>query len=126
MSTIARYLETMLCTVYRNARALSRGAVRGSGGPITRAQAAGNEITLATTNAVRQLQQNPELGEWRVRAVLLQLGSPRTCGRILAKNRALYGLCKPTRSLRSKKAMPFKAAQRHQYWSIDIRYISRD
>ena len=51
-------------------------------------------------NEVRKLQENPELGEFRVHAALLQLGiklSPRTCGRILALNRSLYGLDKPTK-----------------------------
>ena len=46
-------------------------------------------------NAVRKLQQNPELGEFRIHAALDQVGiklSPRTCGRILSRNRKLYGL----------------------------------
>ena len=45
--------------------------------------------------AVRKLQENPELGEFRVHAALAQIGihlSPRTCGRILALN----GLEKPS------------------------------
>jgi hypothetical protein len=53
-------------------------------------------------------------------AALLQMGikvSPRTCGRIMAKHRSLYGLDKP------KKEMPFKASRRHEFWSIDVRYI---
>ncbi len=44
------------------------------------------------------LQANPELGEFRIHAALLQLGirlSPRTCGRILALNRSLYKLPGP-------------------------------
>jgi len=42
---------------------------------------------------VRRLQENPDLGEFRIHAALLQLGiklSPRACGRILALNRTLY------------------------------------
>jgi putative transposase len=54
-------------------------------------------------------------------AVLLQEGiklSPRTCGRIMAKNRAIYGWDKPKAPPQPKKEMPFKAARRHEYWSI--------
>jgi len=59
-------------------------------------------------------------------AALLQEGikaSPRTCGRIMAKHRALYGWDKPKGPAKPKKEMPFKAARRHEYWSIDVRYI---
>ena len=51
-------------------------------------------VDLRAMLAVRALQENPELGEFRVHAALKQVGidlSPRTCGRILALNRALYG-----------------------------------
>ncbi len=86
------------------------------------------KATLSVVSEIRKLQQNPELGEWRVHAALLQLGihvSPSTCGRIMARNRALYGLDKPKRSPKPKKDMPFKASKRHQYWSLDIRYIEK-
>lgn len=49
--------------------------------------------------------------------------SARTCGRILALNRKLYGLRGPEATPREPKAMPFKAACRHQYWTVDIRYL---
>ncbi len=49
--------------------------------------------------------------------------SPRTCGRIMAANRQLYGLEKPKRQPRPKLEMPFRASHRHEYWSCDIRYI---
>jgi hypothetical protein len=49
--------------------------------------------------------------------------SPRTCGRIMAKHRALYGWDKPKGPAKPKKDMPFKASRRHEYWSIDVRYI---
>ena len=83
---------------------------------------------LRAIAAVRQLQANPELGEFRMPAALQQLGialSPRTCGRILAVNRALYGLDAPARPGpgRPAKAMPFRARQRHQYWTVDVRYV---
>ncbi len=86
------------------------------------------KATLGVVNEIRKLQQNPELGEWRVHAALLQMGinaSPSTCGRIMARNRALYGLDKPKRSPKQKKEMPFKASHRHQYWSLDITYTEK-
>jgi hypothetical protein len=52
-----------------------------------------------------------------INAALLQEGikvSPRTCGRIMAKNRALYGWDKPKGPAKPKKEMPFKASQRHE------------
>jgi putative transposase len=49
--------------------------------------------------------------------------NPRTCGRIMAKNRAMYGLEKPKAAPKTKRDMPFKASRRHEFWSIDVRYI---
>jgi hypothetical protein len=49
-------------------------------------------------NEIRKLQENPELGEWRIHAALKDLGIklfPRACGRMLALNRSLYGLKGP-------------------------------
>ncbi len=77
-------------------------------------------------NEVRKLQENPELGEFRISAALAQLGiylSPRTCGRILAVNRRLYGLEKPKRGSKEKKEMPFQSGKRHEIWSVDVRYL---
>jgi hypothetical protein len=82
--------------------------------------------TLEIANEIRKKQENPLIGEWRMHAALLQEGikvSPRTCGRVMAKHRSLYGLDKPKASPKPKKEMPFKATRRHEYWSIDIRYI---
>ena len=62
--------------------------------------------------AVKRLQENPELGAFRIHAALKQQGielSPRTCGRILARNRKLYGLAKPARAPRTKTPKPFAA-----------------
>ncbi len=59
---------------------------------------------------------------------LLQLGirvSPRTCGRIMAENRQLYGLVKPQAEPKDPKPHPFKATFRHEIWSLDIRYIEK-
>src|SRR5215218_9157826 len=76
--------------------------------------------------AMRRFQQNPNLGEFRVHAALAQIGihlSPRTCGRILALNRELYGLEKPRGPAKEKREMPFAARRRHQFWSADVRYV---
>lgn len=82
------------------------------------------KVDLRAMLAVRELQENPELGEFRIHAALKQLGielSPRTCGRILALNRKLYGLTGPARQPHEPKPMPFRANRRHQYWTVDIR-----
>ena len=84
------------------------------------------KVTLKAMEAVRRLQQNPGLGEFRVHAALAQIGihlSPRTCGRILALNRELYGLEKPKGPVKEKKVMPFATRRRHQYWTVDVRYL---
>ncbi len=71
--------------------------------------------------------ESPELGAYRVRAALEQIGihlSQATCGRLLALNRKLYGLPAPTGGApRERKEMPYKAHFKHEYWSVDIRYI---
>jgi transposase InsO family protein len=84
------------------------------------------KTTMEAMRRVRELQRNPELGAFRVHAALKREGivlSPRTCGRIMALNRALYGLGKPKRAPKEKRAMPFAAQRRHQFWSVDIRYL---
>ena len=71
-------------------------------------------------------RENPRLGEFRIAAALRQQGiflSPRTCGRILARNRALYGLPQPAPAAHDPQPMPFAAQRRHQYWTADIRYL---
>jgi hypothetical protein len=48
--------------------------------------------------------------------------SRATCGRYLSINRKLYYL-QVLRKARPKADMPFRAERRHQYWSVDIRYL---
>lgn len=70
--------------------------------------------------------ESPELGAYRVRAALEQIGihlSQATCGRLLALNRKLYGLPAPQGGEHPRKEMPFKAHFKHEIWSVDIRYI---
>jgi len=70
------------------------------------------KVDLKAMVAVRRLQANPELGEFRIHAALTHLGidlSPRTCGRILALHRAL-GAPRPAESApQEPRAMPFAA-----------------
>ena len=59
-------------------------------------------------------------------AALKQMGihlSPRTCGRILALNRRLYGFRKPRAGGGARKEMPFASKRRHEIWTADVRYL---
>src|SRR5215204_4087216 len=123
---ISGYLRVGTSTVYR---ILRRWAEEGPEGledkPHGRPPGV-RKVTLKAMEAVRRLQQNPNLGEFRIHAALAQIGihlSPRTCGRILALNRELYGLKKPKGPEKEKREMPFAARRRHQYWTSDIRYV---
>ena len=95
---ISGYLEVGTSTVYR---ILRRWAEEGSAGLEDRPHGRPpgvSKVTLKAMEAVRRFQENPKLGEFRIHAALAQIGihlSPRTCGRILALNRELYGLPKP-------------------------------
>jgi putative transposase len=123
---IAGYMRVGRSTVYR---VLKRWVEEGVEGledcPKGRPRGV-RKVDLKAMAAIRRLQRNPNLGEFRIHAALAQIGihlSPRTCGRILALNRALYGLAKPNGPVREKKEMPFRANRRHQFWTADIRYI---
>jgi putative transposase len=127
IASIAGYLETTRRRVYET---LSRWVEDGVHGLEDKSHARHNrgvKADLRAIEAIRKLQRNPELGEFRIRSALKQLGinlSARTCGRILARNRKLYGLRGPEAKPRGEpQEMPFKAAYRHQYWTVDIRYI---
>jgi putative transposase len=126
VKAIAGYLQAHKSTVHR---ALKRWAEEGPEGLEDRRPGRPpgvRKVTLKAMEAVRRLQQNPHLGEFRVHAALAQIGihlSPRTCGRILALNRELYGLEKPRGPVKEKREMPFAAKRRHQYWTCDVRYL---
>ena len=85
------------------------------------------KVDLKAMAAIRRLQANPELGEFRVHAALAQKGidlSPRTCGRILALHRTMGVAPRPAEAApREPQPMPFAAAYRHHYWSVDVRYL---
>jgi len=126
VSSIAGYLETSRPTVYATLRRWIEEGVRGLEDKSHARKPSVRKVDLHATETVRKLQENPLLGEFRVHAALKQLGirlSSRTCGRILALNRALYGLKGPRSEPHEKKAMPFQASRRHQYWTVDVRYL---
>jgi len=125
-SSIAGYLETSWTTVHATLKRWVEEQFAGlpdkSHAPHARVQ----KVDLRALSEVKKLQENPELGAYRIHTDLLRLGiklSPRTCGRILALNRKLYHLQMPRKTGRHKAAMPFRAERRHQFWSIDIRYL---
>jgi uncharacterized protein YneF (UPF0154 family) len=120
-TSMAGYLETSRQTVYATLKRWISEQFAGLVDKSSRPHQPATKVTLQAMQEVKQMQINPELGEYRVSAALEQLGiklSPRTCGRILALNRELYHLKMPLHSPRSKKEMPFKAERRHQFWSV--------
>ena len=125
-TSIAAYLQTSRQTVHTTLRRWIEEGVYGLDDKSHARKAGVRKVDLRVMALVRELQENPELGEFRVHAALRQLGidlSPRTCGRILALNRRLYGLPGPARVPHEPQEMPFKASRRHQYWTVDIRYL---
>lgn len=115
VTSIAGYLKTARSTVYR---ALRRWIEEGAEGLEDRPNTGGGirKADLKAYATVRRIQENPELGAFRVRAALAREGihlSARTVGRILAVNRRLYGLEKPKGPAKEDKEMPFRAARRH-------------
>ena len=126
VKAISGYLKVNRDTVYQ---ALKRWIEEGAKGLDDRRGGRPKgvrKVTLAAMDAVKRFQQNPGLGEFRIHAALKQIGihlGPRTCGRILALNRELYGLAKPKAAPRQPKAMPFATSRRHRYWTADVRYL---
>ena len=115
-TAIAGYLETTRTRVYET---LARWEAEGWPGLADRSRAPHHhprKVDLKAMAAIRRLQANPELGEFRIHAALAQQGihlSPRTCGRILALHRAL-GAPRPATALpHDPQPMPFAAVRRH-------------
>jgi transposase len=126
VKAIASYLKTSKPTVYRALRKWIREGMESLDDKKRGPKSGVRKVDLAAIEAIRRLQRNPGLGEFRVHGALAQIGihlSPRTCGRILALNRGLYGYDKPKSGGGEKKPMPFASERRHEYWSADIRYI---
>lgn len=126
VTSIADYLQVNRKTVQRT---LKRWIAEGVPGLPNKRRArppGGRRVTLTAVHAVKDLQKNEGLGAYRIQSRLKQLGirlSPRTCGRLLALNRALYGVPKPKPAPPDPRVMPFAATKRHEYWSVDIRYL---
>ncbi len=126
VKSIAAYLGTARSTIYRT---LQRWVAEGVAGLDDQPHARKDgprKVTLKAIATVKELQENPRLGAFRIAAALRQQGislSPRTCGRILAKNRKLYGVQLPTVAPREPKPLPFQATRPHKYWFFDIRYV---
>ncbi len=124
--SIAAYLECSRDTVHATLRRWFAEGTAGLNDKSTAPKQHAHRVTLRAIATVKELQENPLLGEWRVHAALKRLGirlSARTCGRILALNRKLYGLAAPVSAPREPKPMPFTAGRRHEYWTVDIRYL---
>jgi len=124
--SIARYLRVDRSTVRR---VLKRWELEGPEGleDKKRGRPKGvQKVDLRAMVEVRRMQENPELGAFRVRAALEQAGirlSTRTVSRILAANREAEGLSKPKRSPHQKREMPFEASRRPEIWTSDVRYV---
>jgi putative transposase len=126
IASIAGYLGTTRTRVYET---LHRFFSKGFAGLPDRSHAPKSpkrKVDFKAMAAIRRVQANPDLGEFRVHAALAQMGihlSPRTCGRIMARNRAL-GLPRPADAEpHDPKPMPFAATYRHEYWSVDVSYV---
>lgn len=125
ITTIGAYLQTPRHRVYE---VLKRWATFGHRGLDDMPQQHTRKAGIREINEVGKLvKDSPELGAYRVRAALEQIGirlSQATCGRLLALNRKLYGLPPPKGGPPlERKEMPFKSRFRHEYWSVDVRYI---
>lgn len=124
--SIARYLKVDRSTVHRTMR---RWIEEGPEGLQDRKRGRPKGVQKVDFRAmveVRRRQENPEIGAFRMRAALEQIGihlSTRTVGRILATNRESEGLAKPRRSPHQKREMPFEASYRHEIWTSDVRYV---
>lgn len=98
-TTIAKYLDVHHSTVYE---ALNRFRDEGFAGLDDKSRAnkqTVRKVDMATKLEIKKMQENPEIGAFRIRAKLKQMGinlSRATVGRIMAENRKLYDLGKPT------------------------------
>ena len=124
---IAGYLAT---SRPRSTRRCGAGSTEGLPGLADRSRAPhhpARKVDLKAMAAIRRLQANPELGEFRIHAALAQQGihlSPAHLrphpGAAPGAGRAAAGrgACRTSRS-----RCPSPPQRRHQYWSVDIRYI---
>src|SRR5262249_39094295 len=90
----------------------------------------GRKVTLPVVVTVKTMQEETDMGEFRMAATLKQQYgialNPRTCGRIMAKNRDLYGSGLPLPvPPKPKRRMPFATQIPHRWWSVDLCYIEQ-
>jgi putative transposase len=124
--SIAAYLDTSRTTVHLTLKKWAEEQFAGLAEHSRAPHHPTRKTTLRAMHEVKKLAENPELGAYRVSAALEQMGiklSRTTCGRLLAVNRDLYHLQVPRKGGRPKAQMPFRAERRHQFWSVDIRYL---
>ena len=124
--SIARYLRVDRSTFHRVRRRYEEEGEEGLEDRLGGRPRGVQKVDLRAMNEVRKMQENPELGAFRVHAALELMGirlSPRTVGRILAANREAEGLEKPLRGRKENREMPFEASRRHEYWTADVRYV---
>jgi putative transposase len=124
--SIAAYLETSRQTVHATLKRWVEEQFAGLQDKSHAPHHPAGKTTLKAIYEVKKLAENPELGAYRVSAALEQMGiklSRASCGRLLDLNRRLYHLQMPSKSGRPKAPMPFRAERRHQFWSVDIRYL---
>ncbi len=124
VKNIAGYLETSRQTVHTTLKRWAQEQFAGLQDK-SHARTGVRKVDLKAVQEVKKLSENPLLGAYRVSAALEQVGiklSRATCGRLLALNRDLYHLQVPHKQ-RPKADMPFRAERRHQFWSVDIRYL---
>jgi putative transposase len=128
IATIARYLDVSRPTIYAVLKRWVEEGVRGLADK-SHANTSKPGVDLPTRNLMRKKQEeNPLLGEYRMFGALKQLGisvPPRTCGRIMAQHRQLYGLHPPPKDAHKPKPHPFSATFRHERWCLDIRYMEK-
>lgn len=126
--TIGAYLQMPRSIVYDT---LNRFLAEGVAGLENKSHARTDgprKVDLATLELIRQLHANPELGEFRIYAALKDLGinlSPRTCGYVLARLRAMEAEAElETKEPKEEpKQFPYYGERAHQYWTVDLRYI---
>ena len=126
VASIAGYLEISRTTAHEILRRWKQDGVEGLDDKSRANRRPVRKVDLATKHRVRQLQENPELGAFRIQAALRREGiilSQATCGRLLAENRQFYQLGAPKKEPTPPKEHPYKALYRHHIWSVDVRYI---
>jgi putative transposase len=130
-STIVAYLRAPRTTVYDFLKRWAKDAVVKPLGDKKRGRPlGGKKATMEAVAAIKELQEESAIGEFRMAAALKQHYdielSPRTCGRIMARNRDLYRLPAPAETPdKPRKPMPYATNIPHRWWSVDLRYMEK-